>query len=295
MNDMSHIARSETALECAEPRRAAPAEKKASRLQWRDQLRIGLAPNALAWARYRRGLRPTLEETNVITLPPPAEGDSWESAVAALRAALAGSGPRRTDVTVVLSNHFVRHALLPWNEALRSDAEWLALARHRFVSVHGHRAEDWVVRVSETGREGPRIASAIDRELLGALQDAIDRPARLVAVQPYLMVAFNRLSGLKRNPSCWFVIAEAGRLTFALIEHGVWRALRTRQMETSRHMTLPEIIERESQLLGLEAPCTDIVLDALVPIDFPAHGPCQWCDVTPIESSRDRLLALAVE
>lgn len=274
---------------------SAPAERPALRVMWRDHVRIGLGSNSLAVVRYRRGLRPALVEKQLIALDGPGGVNAWQAAIAALPAVLAGLSPRRTDVTVIVSNHFVRHALLPWNATLRSETEWLALARHRFSSVHGTGAADWAVRVAETAREGPRVAGAIDGALLAALEDRVTRPARLVSVQPYLMAAFNRLAALKRNGSAWFVIGEPGRLTLALIEHGAWRALRSRRMDDACRMTLPEILERESQMLGLEEPCMQIFLDSLVPLDFPTHGPYEVTDVTPGAAGGERAFAMAVE
>ena len=62
---------------------------------------------------------------------------------------------RRVDVSVVLSNHFVRYALLPPQDAVTPEEE-LALARFQFTKIHGERVKSWEVRVCE------RLACAID-------------------------------------------------------------------------------------------------------------------------------------
>ena len=59
---------------------------------------------------------------------------------------------------MVLADQFVRYALLAWNPALKSEEQWLALARHRLGSVHGAPAADWDVKLTETapgGRASP--------------------------------------------------------------------------------------------------------------------------------------------
>jgi hypothetical protein len=273
------------------------AEKPALRVRWRDQLRIGLGSKWRALAGYGRGLRPSLTRKEIITVESAEDSASWRAAVDALPAALASAGRRRADVTVILSNHFVRYALLPWNAALKTQSEWLALAHHRFISVHGPMAEDWVIRIAETGRGAPRIASAIDRTLLAALEQNVCGPASLVSVQPYLMAAFNRLRATIGQASCWLVVEEPGRLTLALIENGVWRAIRGRRKDEFWRMTLSEILERESALLALEAPCTRVVVCTHIPFDTHIHGTYELRDLTlaPGAAASDRELAMALE
>ena len=279
------------------PQEKRRPEKPALRVLWRDHLRIGLGSKWLALAGYGRGLRPSLTHKEIVAVESTEDSASWQAAVDALPAALASIGRRRTDVTVILSNHFVRYMLLPWTAALKTESEWLALARHRFSSVHGPTAEDWVIRIAETGRKEPRIASAIDRRLLASLEQSVSGRASLVSVQPYLMAAFNRLRSMIGEASCWLVVEEPGRLTLALIEHGVWRAIRSRRKDEFWRMTLSEILERESALLALEEPCTKVIVCTHVPFDTHMHGAYELRDLTlaPGAAASDRELAMALE
>ena len=84
---------------------------------WHDRLRIGLTPDRLLAAAYGRGMRPRLVKTETVALPSPG-ADPWSSAVVALPGMIATLGLRRPQVTVVLSNAFVRYAVLPWSAAL---------------------------------------------------------------------------------------------------------------------------------------------------------------------------------
>ena len=74
------------------------------------------------------------------------------SKVAALRG--------RVDVTVVLSNHFVRYAVLPAQDGAATPEEELALARFQFAKIHGERAKGWEVRVCEAARLRDRRRAA---------------------------------------------------------------------------------------------------------------------------------------
>lgn len=105
---------------------------------WTTELRVGVCPGRLAVARYRRHLRRRLVEATTA----PVEND-----VSAALAKLAGH--RR--VSVVLSNHFVRYALLPWAAALRSEQDWLEFAHHSFLLSYGEPARAWHVKTCSTG------------------------------------------------------------------------------------------------------------------------------------------------
>lgn len=262
---------------------------------WRDHLRIGLCPDRLILTGYRRGLRPVISVRRIIPVESSRDAAYWQAAVDCLPSALAKEG--KTEITVILSNHFVRYALLPWNATLKTEAEWLALARHRLASVHGRAADDWSLRVSETAPQGPRLVSTADKALLDALGARIaEGGASLASVQPYLMAAFNRLRPRVGSESCWLVIGEPGRLTLAFIEHGTWRAIRSRRVDDSWQTALPEILERESAVLALEQPCTQVLVYTQEAFDANMHGGFRMRDLTLSAGSpsSDRMLAMAL-
>lgn len=233
-------------------------------LLWRDQVRLGVGPDRLVLAAYRRGVHPRLVRKDILRVDAADAADAavpWQAAIDAVPSSLAGLATQRPDVSVVLSNMFVRYALLPWNPALRTEAEWLALARHRLESVHAESAGQWEVRVTETMRGGPLVACAVEQSLLDALEAKISEGrARLLSVQPYLMAAFNRLRHKISNQSCWLVIEEPGCLLLVLIQRGSWVSIRNRRVDERWREEFPEILERESALLALGEPCTEIVV-----------------------------------
>ena len=54
------------------------------------------------------------------------------------------------------------------------------------------------------------------------------------------------------------MIDEPGRATVALIQQGAWQAIRSRGVDGREPVTLAEMLERESAILGLERPCTQV-------------------------------------
>jgi hypothetical protein len=221
---------------------------------------------SLLWRNPRRRLglcsdRLFLSKNRVIPLPPCADAAQWRAALDALPAILLSLKCR--EASVVLADQFVRYALLPWNTTIKGDEQWVALARHRLTAIHGPVAAQWDVRLADTAPMGPRLACAVDRELIEALAATfVAANVRLASVQPFLIAAFNRIRKTIGNGSCWLVVEEPERLTLAFIQRGVWIAIRSRRSDPRWRDMLPEIIERESALLALSAPCTRVIVCA---------------------------------
>ena len=217
-------------------------------LLWRNkQLRIGLAPDRI----YLTGAR---------SVDLAANDGSWNTPVEALAATLAG---RKGEAAVVLADQFVRYALLQHNDKLKTPEQWQALATHRFNTLHGPRAAEWQINVTETAPMGPRLACAVDRALIERLATIFTAAGlHLASVQPFLVAAFNRIRKSVGSGSCWIVVEEPGRLTLALIQRGMWIAIRGRRADKGWRNVLPEILERESAFLGLSQPVTRVIVCA---------------------------------
>jgi hypothetical protein len=245
---------------------------------WRRKtLRIGLGPDSIIVSGTKDAVRVQGEGA----------GD-WRSTLAALPEVL--KSYRDQDVSVVLADQFVRYALLPWNAALKSEAEWVALAQHRFGALHGAPAAEWQVKVTETAPHGARLACAVERELVAGLAEQfVAAGVRLESAQPFLVAAFNRIRKQVGTGSCWIVVEERGRLTLALIQGGEWLAIRARRSDDRWRNLLPEILERETAFLGLAVPCTRVIVCAQGTFDVEMHD--NW----RADSLSYRELALATE
>jgi hypothetical protein len=220
---------------------------------WRNkQLRIGLAPDRIY-----------ISDAKSVELA--ANDGGWNTPVEALTATLAG---RKGEAAVVLADQFVRYALLQYNATLKTPEQWQALAAHRFTTLHGPRAAEWQINVTETSPMGPRLACAVDRALIERLASTFTAAGlHLASVQPFLVAAFNRIRKSVGNGSCWIVVEEPGRLTLALIERGMWIAIRGRRADKGWRNVLPEILERESAFLGLSQPVTRVIICAQGDLD----------------------------
>ena len=193
-----------------------------------DRLVIALSPGEVSAARWRGFPRRQVVATHRVDCDPAFGAEPWQGAVAALDA-LPLQGPCR--VTVVLSNHFVRYAVVPWSDALDSPAEEDAYVRYHFAKIHGERAKTWRLRSSESAAGGPRLASAVDAGLIEALGKRFPKggQARLASVQPLLMRKFNEWRGLVPAQGSWLVLAEPERACVALLAGGRWRTVQNGQ------------------------------------------------------------------
>ena len=178
-------------------------------------------------------------ERVVITLSPAADaaGDAepWRGALEALRRKVS-TIRNRADVSIVLSNHFVRYALVPPQSGAAGADEELALARFQFAKIHGERARAWEVRISG------ELACAIDTALLSGLKEIFSKhkSARLASVQPYLMAAYHRWRPRIPRDGAWLVLAEPGRVCLARLAARGWASVRN-----ARETDWQQALERE--------------------------------------------------
>ena len=132
-------------------------------------------------------------------------------------------------ITVILPNRYVRYAVVPWHDALETEAEEQAYLRHHFAKVHGERAKGWAFRWSDG------LASAIDRSLLEQLASH----QKIVSIQPALMTAFNAVRSKVPLNGAWLVLADEDRTCVALHARGKWLAVQ------NARGAWQEVLERE--------------------------------------------------
>jgi hypothetical protein len=197
-----------------------------------ERLLIGLGPAAVS-----------ISGRPAIACDPAFGREPWQGAVHVLK----NLELPRARATVVLSNHFVRYALVPWSDALAGEAEEAAYVRHHFAHIHGERAKSWAFRASE----GPsRLCSAIDADLLKAIKECFSgkNKARLVSVQPGLMAAFNRWRGSIPPAGAWLALVEPDRACVGLHAKGRWQSVQNARGEWLA------LLERERHRIAGDVP-----------------------------------------
>jgi len=232
-----------------------------------DELKVVLYPGHLALARVeraitRQGIRFLVKTTTAASDITVAAGEPpWGGALQALGEALSGAVGRKVQGTVILSNHFMRYALVPWSADLGGEDEEQAMARHCFRNAYGEAAEQWDIRLSPGKAGAPMLASAVDRRLPDALRATFGQAGvALKSIQPHLMAAYNACRGRIRGDGAWFVVVERGNLCLALLQRERWSSLRTLRIGEDWQAELPQILEREAILADCAEPASEVYL-----------------------------------
>jgi hypothetical protein len=257
---------------------------------WRDELRVVLAPEQvvlvrLGWALTRRGLTRRVMAKAVVDCASAGGETPWGAAITTLEAELPHLLTRRTVAKVILSNHFMRYALIPWSETLSDAAEEEAYARHFFRQAYGTAAEHWELRLSPERAGLPQLASAVDSRLLAALRAVFVRHGvALDSIQPRLMAAYNNCRPTLHKRSAWFVMVEPGCLCLALLQHGRWASVRTMRIGSDWHNTLAQALDREVYMAEAGAAIQEVFLWApeLGKTELPESGRWQIHHLQPL-------------
>ncbi|MDD4880628.1 MAG: PilN domain-containing protein [Gallionellaceae bacterium] len=216
---------------------------------WREQIAVAICPDRIELLHMRRGGRRARLGQVVPCPAATADEANWAPALRTLQAALPACARSGAEVTLVLSNHFVRYQLLPWSDKLGSEAEELAYGRFGFSQVYGAAAGGWTIRLSGQGGDEPWLASAVDSELVAGLERAVAAAGlRLRSIQPWLMAACNGRRGQLAGKPAWFALAEPGRVCLALLRKGRWRELACFALAADGLAELPGLLERQQLL-----------------------------------------------
>ena len=194
---------------------------------WRDEVGAYLAPNRVCLVRLKRGLRPALAAEHEHLLHETGQ-DGWQAAVAAFEALVAEKAWGHARVRVVLSDRWVRYAVVPWSEALSSGAERLLYARQLLEGAYGDAVSDWEVRIGDELPYLTRVAYAMPPALLAAIRSICARPGiQLSSVQPQLVVAYNSWCHRLPPSGAWFVTVDHGSLAAARLGREGWDRVHT--------------------------------------------------------------------
>lgn len=210
-------------------------------------MRIALCPDRVVVARVGLGWRGNVLDKRIVDCAPSVSEQTWQAPLTALRAILDQYKKPNTSATVILSNHFVRFAIVPWRDSITNVAEQTALAGHCFKNIYGDVAATWNIKVSDGGFRRNALASAVDRELLIQLEQIfIESKASLSSVQPYFMTACNRFRReLTVGKSGCLSVLERGRATLGIFDQEGWQTLTTRRLTDVSPSALAPLLAQE--------------------------------------------------
>jgi len=217
---------------------------------WPERLCIALLPDRLAWVVLSRGRH--IRAQGCVPVGPAKEGGDWHAVVEALQRELPGMPVESGNVSVVLSNAFVRYLVIQSSSQLTSMEERLALVRHDYQQVYGALAETWEIRLADG--ESRYLTAAIDHDLLAQLRDSFSSTRfKLDHVQPHAVAAFNHWIKLfnDKSPEGIFMVEPHG-YCYAGIGKGDWKFVRCGRWEGTPLETFQRVVQRETLRTGNE-------------------------------------------
>ena len=230
-------------------------------LPWRDPVRVSLAPGEVSLALRDFGFRGFGERERRLRPQLVLRAPAWKAAVDALAQALDPPPPRAARARVVLSNHFVRYAVVPWRDDLASQADRDAFVREVFEEHYGSACAGWTLREDNAAAGLPSLACGVDTQLIERLRETFRKARmRIAAIQPLYMAAFNRHRRAVGERGC-FLVYEHGRLCSGSFHDGQWRAIHATRVEVGT--PIAATIEREVMRhgLGADAPISLCAVD----------------------------------
>lgn len=241
-------------------------------LLWRDELRVVLCPDKVIILGLGKGLHYTIRHEVIFTCSSEPGEVPWRQAIAALAQWLQGNEVGRARATVILSNHFVRYALMPFSPEVTNLVEEHELAQAVVGNIYGDVAQKWKLVISDGGYNEARLIAAMDIELLEAITHVFAQASvRLVAVKPYLTSVFNACRKQIPGSGGMIAVAEPGQLLAVVAKENKLLSVRRVALSGDLVEQLPKLLQREVMLSGLEEADASIYLRVAGSPDFKLH------------------------
>lgn len=156
----------------------------------------------------------------------------WQEALAAAFALAAEKLPRRSRVTFVIADHFVRYALLPWSDRLLGRQLRLDSARALLRASYGEAASGLEIALDRPRFGMNGIAAGIDGALLATLRtEAAKAGFGIAAIRPQAVHVLAAERGRITGGDGWFCRAERDRIVLAGFSAGNVTSLRNQRSE----------------------------------------------------------------
>lgn len=237
-------------------------------LSWRDRLTAFVAPGTVRVAVRSRGWRSRAARADAslegaaVTV-----GDAVDDLAVQLMATLRSvAGSRRFDATVVLSNEFVRYAVVDAAGQLHGAEERTAAAAQALRSVYGAASEGWHIVMDESATDAALVAG-VPRALVDALHAACKSAgAHGVAIEPLLSHAFNDARAGIEAGTGWIGVVESGRVVLASLGDAGVAAVRSQRLQHDAATEVAALVQRARLLDGTPAGRTTLLLASDRPV-----------------------------
>ncbi|MDV6348575.1 hypothetical protein R2083_13715 [Nitrosomonas sp. Is35] len=245
---------------------------------WRDQIQVFLAPGRIDLVRSTRGFKPVQSAKVTVWCEPAQDALVWQAAVQQLEKHLMDAAGAQLSVT--LSNHFVRYvALLPQAE-IATPEEVSSYAAFRMREVYAERVNSWALSVSEWTPLSGAVCAAIPRDLMVQLEEMAARcRCTLKEIEPYFASVYDRWQKLLDGNKTYFAVIEAGRICLAVLINGSWHSIRNQRILHNVAAELLAALDQEAILTGSKEAIELVHVFAPEQADLTLPEQCGWCVV----------------
>ena len=194
-------------------------------------LHVGLEPGRLTFA-VRHGASFAGDRARIQQIDN-ASGH-WQPVLNLLRTWLQqpGNFAQTLPVSVVLSSRWCRMMTVPWSDAILREDSAVRFLQSQYVALYGDEALGWTVTVDDAPYGHPRLACAVEGELLQSLhQLAAENKSQCRSVQPVVSAAWRAITRSSGLPAKAFAVIESDRLTLACADRGKITAVQSQSWE----------------------------------------------------------------
>lgn len=256
---------------------------------WRDQIQVFLAPGRVDLVRSTRGFK-SVQTAKTTALCEFTRGmPVWLSALQQLEKNLIDAPG--TELTITLSNHFIRYVTLPPQAEITSPEEVGSYAIFRIREIYAERVDSWMLSVSEWNPINGAICAAIPRDLMTQLEAlAVRSHCKLKETEPYLASAYDRWQTLLSGSKTYFAVIETGRICLALLINGIWHSIRNQRILHSAADELLAALDQEAILSGNKEAVELVHLFAPEHPELTLPKNCGW-SIIPLPTGQIPVLA----
>jgi hypothetical protein len=252
-------------------------------LLWRDRMQVFLAPERVNTARLRKGIKPKQAARVAATCEQKPGLPAWEAPLEQFERITEQA--RGVDISITISNAFVRYVVLPAQPSIATPAELHAYAAFQMREVYGDRAATWVISVSAWDPCSGGVCAAIERSFLERMTEICSRrKARLKYVEPYFTGAFDHWYKRFNSNRAWFALLETGRVCIALLENGAWQRISNQRILHDVEDELISVLHQEAILFsGSKEADETVYLFAPEHQEFVLPEDCGW-RIAPLQT-----------
>ena len=256
---------------------------------WRDQIQVFLAPERVDLVRFSRGFKPVQIAKVTASCKHTQGAPAWQSALQQLESNLADTAG--TELTITLSNHFVRYVTLPPQAEIATPEEVKSYATFRMREIYAERIDSWLLSVSEWSPANGAICAAIPRNLMAQLEKmAAHHQFKLKNIEPYLASVYDRWQKLLNGHMIYFAVVESGRICIAIVSNGVWHSIRNQRILHSVADELLVALDQEAIFFGNKEAVEFVHVFAPEHPELTLPKDCGW-SIVPIPTEQIPVLA----